>query len=88
MECYVTPRTLMAIIRLSIAHAKLRRSEKVEKEDVDEALRLFEASREAIDSKIHVHRDKTKQITNKILSMLDENGGELEEVNLRANVCN
>lgn len=48
----MTPRTLMAIIRMSIAHAKLRRSAAVEKEDVDEALRLLESSREAIDSKV------------------------------------
>lgn len=78
----------MAIIRMSIAHAKLRRSNKVEKEDVDEALRILESSREAIDSKVKGYRDKTKQISHKILAMLDEHNGELEEVNLRANVCN
>mmetsp|Transcript_29767 Transcript_29767/g.25077 ORF Transcript_29767/g.25077 Transcript_29767/m.25077 type:complete len:89 (+) Transcript_29767:1878-2144(+) len=88
MECYVTPRTLMAIIRLSIAHAKLRRSLKVETEDVEEALRLIEASREAIDTNVNKYRDKTKLIGQKIMAMLDSNGGELEEIHLRQNVCN
>ncbi len=40
-ESYVTPRTLLGIIRLSQAIAKIRFSNQVTQEDVDEALRLF-----------------------------------------------
>lgn len=39
---YTTPRTLLAIIRLSQAMARLRFSESVSEEDVDEALRLMD----------------------------------------------
>ncbi len=45
---YITPRTLLAIIRLSQALARLRFNEEVEQVDVDEAMRLIEASRSQI----------------------------------------
>ena len=41
---YTTPRTLLAIIRLSQALARIRLSNEVNQEDVDEALRLMEMS--------------------------------------------
>eukprot|EP00796_Vickermania_ingenoplastis_P010576 gene10576-7346_t len=41
---FVTARTLEAIVRLSTAHAKLRLSPLVEKEDVDVAMQLLRAS--------------------------------------------
>lgn len=43
-----TPRTLLAIIRLSQALAKLRLSETVDIDDVDEALRLITVSKESL----------------------------------------
>ncbi len=48
---YVTPRTLLAIIRLSQSLARLRFNEEVEQVDVDEAMRLIEASRAQINSR-------------------------------------
>ncbi|KAL3235349.1 DNA replication licensing factor MCM7 [Nakaseomyces bracarensis] len=43
-----TPRTLLAIIRLSQALAKLRLSETVDMDDVDEALRLITVSKDSL----------------------------------------
>jgi len=48
---YITPRSLLAVIRLSQALAKLRMNDKVKQEDVDEALRLVEASQISINKK-------------------------------------
>ena len=48
---YITPRSLLAVIRLSQALAKLRMNDKVKQEDVDEALRLVEVSQSSINKK-------------------------------------
>ena len=45
---YITPRTLLAILRLSQSLARLRFNDEVEQRDVDEALRLIDASRSTI----------------------------------------
>lgn len=45
---YITPRTLLAIIRVAQGLARLRFNEEVEQLDVDEALRLIEASRSSV----------------------------------------
>ena len=45
---YTTPRTLLAIIRLSQALARIRLSNEVNQEDVDEALRLMEMSQASV----------------------------------------
>jgi len=45
---YTTPRTLLAIIRLSQAMARIRLSEEVDQNDVDEALRLMEQSQASV----------------------------------------
>lgn len=45
---YTTPRTLLGIIRLAQAMARLRFSEIVEEADVDEALRLMEESQRTV----------------------------------------
>jgi len=45
---YTTPRTLLAIIRLSQAMARIRLSEEVDQNDVDEALRLMEMSQASV----------------------------------------
>lgn len=46
---YVTPRTLLAIIRLAQALARLRLADEVAQIDVDEAIRLIEASKSSIE---------------------------------------
>lgn len=45
---YTTPRTLLGIIRLAQALAKLRFSSEVDQNDIDEALRLMEKSQESV----------------------------------------
>jgi DNA replication licensing factor MCM7 len=45
---YITPRSLLAIIRLAQGLARLRFNDEVEQVDVDEALRLIEVSRSSI----------------------------------------
>ncbi|TPP65934.1 DNA helicase [Fasciola gigantica] len=47
---YTSARTLLAIMRLSTAHARLRAATEVTKSDIDEAMRLMEASRASINS--------------------------------------
>lgn len=47
---YITPRSLLAIIRLAQALAKLRMGDKVSQDDVDEALRLVEVSKSSVDT--------------------------------------
>ncbi|ROV97225.1 hypothetical protein VSDG_04736 [Cytospora chrysosperma] len=47
---HTTPRTLLGIVRLSQALARLRFSETVAQDDVDEALRLVEASKDSLNS--------------------------------------
>jgi DNA replication licensing factor MCM7 len=46
---YITPRTLLGIIRISQALAKVRWSSVVGQEDVEEALRLLESSRSSVE---------------------------------------
>ncbi|ROW11011.1 hypothetical protein VMCG_00894 [Cytospora schulzeri] len=47
---HTTPRTLLGIVRLAQALARLRFSETVAQDDVDEALRLVEASKDSLNS--------------------------------------
>lgn len=46
---YITPRTLLGIIRISQGLAKIRQSLTVAQEDVEEALRLLESARHSVD---------------------------------------
>ncbi|KAA3674234.1 DNA replication licensing factor MCM7 [Paragonimus westermani] len=47
---YTSARTLLAIMRLSTARARLRATNEVSKSDIDEAMRLMEASRASINA--------------------------------------
>eukprot|EP01103_Thecamoeba_quadrilineata_P016266 TRINITY_DN5389_c0_g1_i1.p1 TRINITY_DN5389_c0_g1~~TRINITY_DN5389_c0_g1_i1.p1 ORF type:complete len:507 (+),score=72.97 TRINITY_DN5389_c0_g1_i1:849-2369(+) len=53
---YTTARTLLAIMRLSHAHARLRFSEHVGSEDVDEAIRLMIMSKSSIEDERNKRR--------------------------------
>ena len=55
---YITPRTLLGIIRTAQAHAKCRFSTTVEQEDIDEAIRLIEACRDSFNDQLE--KDKSK----------------------------
>jgi DNA replication licensing factor MCM7 len=56
---YVTPRTLLGIIRLSQSLAKLRFDNEVNQQDVDEALRLMDSSRSTINEDDRSTRTRT-----------------------------
>ncbi|KAF3016185.1 Mcm2-7 hexameric complex component [Neopestalotiopsis sp. 37M] len=45
---HTTPRTLLGVVRLAQALARLRFADSVDQDDVDEALRLIEASKESL----------------------------------------
>lgn len=48
-KSYTTPRTLLAIMRLSMACARARFCNRVERKDFDEAMRLIKSSKESIE---------------------------------------
>ncbi|CAE8621802.1 unnamed protein product [Polarella glacialis] len=48
-KSYTTPRTLLAMTRISQAHARARFSNRVERQDFDEAMRLMKASKESVE---------------------------------------
>mmetsp|Transcript_18446 Transcript_18446/g.50644 ORF Transcript_18446/g.50644 Transcript_18446/m.50644 type:complete len:796 (+) Transcript_18446:108-2495(+) len=48
-KSYTTPRTLLAILRLSQAHARARFSNRVERQDFEEAMRITKASKESVE---------------------------------------
>ncbi|KAJ9573239.1 MCM AAA-lid domain [Nakaseomyces glabratus] len=64
-----TPRTLLAIIRLSQALAKLRLSETVDIDDVEEALRLIRVSKESLYQE-NRKRDEDSNPTTKIFTII------------------
>ena len=65
---FTSPRNLLAMLRLSTALAKLRLSDTVEKDDVNEAIRLMEMSKDSINQALH---GKTQRyVFNNILKML------------------
>ncbi|CAK7264884.1 DNA replication licensing factor MCM7 [Sporothrix epigloea] len=49
---HTTPRTLLGVVRLAQALARLRFSDAVDRYDVDEALRLIEASKESLNAEV------------------------------------
>ncbi|KAJ1981397.1 DNA replication licensing factor MCM7 [Dimargaris xerosporica] len=46
----ITPRTLLAVLRLAQAHARVRLSDQVDEVDVDEALRLMDAAQHTLEA--------------------------------------
>lgn len=74
---YISPRTLLGILRLSQALARLRFSNTVVAEDVDEALRLIEVSKASLYEKQDDNADNTpsSKIYNIIRTMAYGSGG-------------
>lgn len=56
-KSYTTPRTLLAILRLSQAHARCRFSNRVEQQDFEEAIRLMKVSKESVELSAPAKRD-------------------------------
>ncbi|KAK4337264.1 hypothetical protein RND71_043262 [Anisodus tanguticus] len=57
LSTFTSPRTLLAVLRLSTALARLRLSDQVEKDDVDEAIRLIEMSKSSLFSEASDERN-------------------------------
>lgn len=53
---FTSARTLLAILRLSTALARLRLADAVEKEDVNEAMRLMEMSKDSLNPAHEMHK--------------------------------
>jgi len=56
-KAYTTPRSLLAIVRISQALARIRFSNLVEREDFDEAMRITKASKESVELAAPVKKD-------------------------------
>ena len=70
---YITPRSLLAIIRLSQSLARLHFRYEVILTDIEEAIRLIEASRNSVNNVTEEEGNKgNKNITNKLYSILKD----------------
>mgnify|MGYP001036382454 CR=1 FL=1 len=76
-----TPRALLAILRLAMALARIRHAKEVNAADVDEALRLFQASKESVELNT-VDTRHAKDITGDIYSKITENWKGQETVSM------
>jgi DNA replication licensing factor MCM7 len=56
-KSYTTPRTLLALLRLSQAHARARFSNRVERADFEEAMRLMKVSKESVELSAPANRN-------------------------------
>merc|ERR1711962_693554 len=69
---FTSARTLLAILRLSTALARLRTQNTVEKEDVNEAMRLLEMSKDSLALGIEDRPGKTKSVIDRIYDVIRE----------------
>merc|ERR1712186_89725 len=69
---FTSARTLLAILRLSTALARLRTVDTVQKEDVNEAMRLMEMSKDSLALGIEDRPGKTKSAIDRIYDAIRE----------------
>jgi DNA replication licensing factor MCM7 len=69
---YTSSRTLLGILRLAQALARLRFSDVVDHEDVDEALRLMEASKESLEDDTEREREPDQSVVSKIYRLIKD----------------
>lgn len=82
---HVTPRTLLAVLRLSQALARIRFGTEVTKDDVDEALRLLLVSKLSMDVREYEREDPASMIMNYIRRLLrEQNLNQISVPDLRA----
>ena len=67
---FTSARTLLAILRLSTALARLRLVDKVEKEDVGEAMRLMEMSKDSLKQQQHEGGRRSKNKIDEIYQLI------------------
>lgn len=72
---YTSARTLLGILRLAQALARLRWAEVVERSDVDEALRLMDASKESLMDEEEAEVEADRSITSKIFRLIKSMAG-------------
>jgi len=78
---FTSARTLLAILRLSTALARLRLVDKVEKDDVNEAMRLMEMSKDSINQS-HEKTGRVQTITDQIYSVIREISGDNKTIKI------
>lgn len=72
---YTSARTLLGVLRLAQALARLRFADAVEVEDVDEALRLMECSKESLQEDNEKEFEPDKSATSQIFRLIKEMAG-------------
>ncbi|KAL3847175.1 hypothetical protein ACJMK2_018099 [Sinanodonta woodiana] len=68
---FTSARNLLAILRLSTALARLRLADTVEKEDVNEAMRLMEMSKDSLNPAHQMHT-RAQNVTDQIFAIIRE----------------
>jgi len=72
---FTSARTLLAILRLATALARLRIVDQVEKEDVNEAMRLMEMSKDSLTLGQEEGQGRPQTVTDKIYAVIREMAG-------------
>ncbi|THH29586.1 hypothetical protein EUX98_g4595 [Antrodiella citrinella] len=80
---YTSARTLLGVLRLAQALARLRYAEVVEHGDVDEALRLMEVSKESLHDEDDKERDPDLSPTSKIFRIVRDMANEQHDAKRR-----
>jgi len=78
---FTSARTLLAILRLSTALARLRLVDKVEKDDVNEAMRLMEMSKDSINQS-QEKTGRVQTVTDQIYSIIREISGDNKTIKI------
>ncbi|OBA23558.1 MCM-domain-containing protein [Metschnikowia bicuspidata var. bicuspidata NRRL YB-4993] len=87
MFVHITPRTLLGILRLSQALARIRFGDTVTRNDVDEALRLLQVSKLSMESREQEREDPTSQIMGHIRhTVTEQQTNQLDMASLRERV--
>ncbi|KAF2880379.1 hypothetical protein ILUMI_25795 [Ignelater luminosus] len=77
---FTSARNLLGILRLSTALARLRLSNVVEKDDVNEAIRLMEMSKESLNQNADTKGYRPANINDKIFALIREMAGDEKTV--------
>lgn len=72
---YASPRTLLGVLRLAQALARLRFANSVEHGDIDEALRLMECSKESLHDDKEKEFEPDKSVVSQIYRLIKNMGG-------------
>merc|ERR1712029_1248116 len=79
---FTSARTLLAILRLATALARLRIEERVQKEDVNEAIRLMEMSKDSLSLGQEDGGARPQSITDKMYAVIREMAGQAKTLKI------